>query len=90
VLSASASGETRDGWPYEPASAIFSASGKFGREQNPFPGFLFCKMGSRIKRSSLSAHQKQIWFFTGVGILAVTVFTALIFWLANAPDRPGR
>jgi hypothetical protein len=47
-------------------------------------------MSSRAKRRNLSAHQKQIWFLTGLCILAVSLFTAAIFWLANAPAFPGR
>jgi len=47
-------------------------------------------MGSHVKKRNLSAHQKQIWFFTGLGIFIIALFTALMFWLANAPGFPGR
>ena len=47
-------------------------------------------MNSRVKKRSLSVHQKQIWFFTGLGIFVITLLTALIFWLANQPAVPGR
>jgi hypothetical protein len=42
-------------------------------------------MGSRGKKRSPSAHQKQIWFFTGLCMLIIIVFTVLAFWLANSP-----
>jgi hypothetical protein len=44
---------------------------------------------SRVKKRRLSAHQKQIRFLTSLCILAVILFSALIFWLANAPVLPG-
>jgi len=50
---------------------------------------LIYAMGSRARKRSLSAHQKQMWFFTSVCVLAIMAFTVLIFWLANAPAFPG-
>jgi hypothetical protein len=47
-------------------------------------------MGNRARKRNLSPHQKQIWFLTALSILGVSVFTALIFWLANQPTLPGR
>lgn len=47
-------------------------------------------MGSHVRKRSLSAHQKQIWFFTGLCIFGITVLTALVFWVANQPNFPGR
>jgi hypothetical protein len=46
-------------------------------------------MESRVNKRRLSAHQKQIRFLTSLCIIAVILFTALIFWLANAPTLPG-
>jgi len=46
-------------------------------------------MNSRLNKRCLSAHQKQIRFLTSLCILAIMLFTALIFWLANAPALPG-
>jgi hypothetical protein len=53
------------------------------------PVHLKTNMDSRAKRRRLSAHQKQIRFFTSLCIIAAMLFTALIFWLANAPVFPG-
>jgi len=47
-------------------------------------------MGSRVRKQTLSAHQKQIWLLTVLCIFGVSLFMALIFWLANQPDSPGR
>jgi hypothetical protein len=74
----------------EPSAKAISTSEGFFGEQYQFPRFLFRNMGSRARKRSLSAHQKQIWFLTGLCIVAVSLFTALIFWLANAPAFPGR
>jgi len=43
---------------------------------------------SRVKKRTLSAHQKQIRFLTGLCIFSAMLFTALIFWLANTPTIP--
>jgi len=50
----------------------------------------FGNMGSRVRKQTLSSHQKQIWLLTVLCIFGVSLFMALIFWLANQPDSPGR
>ena len=48
----------------------------------------FENMDSRVKKRSLSAHQKQIWFLTGLSVFIIALVTVLIFWLANQPGFP--
>jgi len=62
----------------------------FFREQIGSLRILTLAMFSHVKKRSLSAHQRQIRFFTSLCVLAITLLTALVFWLINAPDFPGR
>ncbi|HSY18688.1 MAG TPA: hypothetical protein VK815_10155 [Candidatus Acidoferrales bacterium] len=37
----------------------------------------------RANKRSLSLHQKQMRFFTGMSLVAISLFTVFIFWLMN-------
>ncbi|MDR3458628.1 MAG: hypothetical protein P4N60_14355 [Verrucomicrobiae bacterium] len=44
----------------------------------------------RPKKRSLSAHQKQMRFFTGLALVACAVLTIGLFWFLNRPGFLAR